>query len=150
MSGFVFSDYDGRYSGAIADMEKKCFSKPWSIKAIEEFMSFDINNIFLAIDKDGEDKLASYISFTDVCGELQIANVATDEAYRRRGAASFLIEKLKEYAADNNSHLITLEVRSSNNAAVSLYKKHGFEEVGVRKNYYSDPTEDAVLMNFYL
>jgi len=147
MSGFVFSEYEARYSEKIADIEKSCFSKPWSRTAVEEFASFEINHVFLALC-DGS--LACYISFTDICGEIQIANVATERSFRRTGAASFLIKKLKEYATQNGSEVITLEVRTSNDAAIALYKKHGFEIAGVRKNFYSDPTEDALLMNYYL
>lgn len=130
---------------AIADIEKECFSLPWSVKAIGEFAECEFSHIYVA-ELDGN--VAGYLTFTSIFDELQIANVAVCEKYRRLHIATKLIEKLIQYGIERNSGFITLEVRVSNSAAMNFYRKMGFTSVGDRRGYYSHPREDAVLMNY--
>ena len=78
--------------------------------------------------------------------EGQITNVAVHPDYRRRGLASAVLNSLMRYARSCHAESVTLEVRASNAAAIALYKKAGFSEVGRRRGFYTKPTEDAVLM----
>ena len=129
----------------IAVIEKECFSQPWSFKALKEFTESAFSGILIL---EYEDEVAGYITYTHIFEEIQIANVAVSNLFRRKGIATSLIRKLIEYGAENNLDYITLEVRQSNIPAINLYSNNGFEKVGVRKKYYSTPTEDAILMNY--
>ena len=131
----------------IAETEEKCFSEPWSESAVSEFLSYSYNGALVCLC-DGE--FAGYITYTAVCDEVQIANVATDPSFRRKGVGMYLVEELKKVAVEKKSAVIMLEVRAGNIPAISLYEKAGFEKVGVRKNFYKKPDEDAILMNLVL
>ena len=78
--------------------------------------------------------------------EAHITNIATRESYRRRGLGELLLISIIDLATELNTCLITLEVRASNTAAQSLYHKYGFNQVGLRRGYYTDDGEDAILM----
>ena len=84
-----------------------------------------------------------------IVDEGYIFNVAVSEDYRRRGVGYALVRELVTCGMKNSLCFITLEVRESNSAAIALYSKFGFIRVGERKNYYSDPSENAVLMTKY-
>ena len=81
-----------------------------------------------------------------VLDEGYINNVAVREEYRKQGIASALLDVFIRFGKAHQLAFLTLEVRASNAAAIALYQKHGFEQVGRRKNYYEDPKEDAILM----
>jgi len=91
--------------------------------------------------------LAAYIILTHILDEGQIINIAVHPDYRRMGIANALIEKILEYSRGNGIKLLMLEVRESNAAAIKLYEKFEFREVGRRKRYYKNPIEDAILMD---
>ena len=131
----------------ISKIEKECFSLPWSEQAITDFISFP-SNIFLCAFSN--DTLCGYISATVVLDEMQIANVAVSKSYRRLGLASMLIEGVLSICQDNKLSILTLEVRKSNTPAIELYKKFGFSIEGSRRNYYTNPVEDAYIMNKHL
>lgn len=128
------------YIKAVADIESACFSSPWDEAALEAELKNDCSHLYVAIDKN---KAAGYAAVYCVCGEADIARVAVPPEYRRQGIATRLLLKCFE---DNKANCVFLDVRESNIAAISLYKSLGFEQIGVRKNYYSDPTENAILM----
>lgn len=131
----------------LAELDKRCFVIPWSEKAFADEIANKIANYFIA--RDG-DKIIGYAGFWEVCGEGDITNVAVDAGYRRQHIGSRLIEEMLKRAAELRLSLLTLEVRRSNTAAQSLYKKYGFEELGIRKGYYSDNHEDALIMTLNL
>ncbi|MBQ1507329.1 MAG: ribosomal protein S18-alanine N-acetyltransferase, partial [Ruminococcus sp.] len=124
-------------------IEKMCFSHPWSRQSVESELNND-GSVFIAA-VEGE-RVIGYIGMSVVIDEGYIFNVAVDPEYRKKGVGSSLINELVTYGKKNDLCFLTLEVRESNQAAVSLYSKFGFIRVGERKNYYSDPTENAVLM----
>lgn len=131
---------------AIAEIEKQSFSVVWSEKQLEEELSNKTSVFFVA--RDG-DKPVGYIIMNSVMGEAFISRVATHIDYRRRGVANTLLNALDRYAYDNDMDYITLEVRVSNAPAISLYEKFGFKRFSLRKNFYSNPTEDAVIYTKY-
>ena len=139
------SDYSPNALEAISEIEKECFSEPWSLNALNEFISSAFNNILVL---KCDNKVAGYITYTKIFDEIQIANVAVSPNYRRKGFGFMLVSDLIGKAKSEDVQLITLEVRKSNTAAYLLYEKCGFETVGERKNYYSKPTENAILMNY--
>ena len=126
----------------IAELEKECFSKPWSEKAILD--AKENNTVFLVAQQ--QEKIIGYLGMQIVLDEGYITNVAVTKEHRGKGVAKALMEKLIEMAEEKNLAFVTLEVRESNLAAISLYKKFGFKKEGERKNFYENPKENAHIM----
>ncbi len=127
---------------AIALLEKECFFEPWSENAILE--SHSNSTLFLLFEE--KDKVLGYVGLQIVLDEGYITNVAVTENARKKGVGTALISHLKEVAKEKGLRFISLEVRESNLPAITLYKKQGFKTVGKRKNFYSHPTEDGLIM----
>lgn len=130
----------------MVELEKICFSMPWTAEMIRSELENPSCLYLAAVDGD---TLAGYIGVQTVLDEGYINNVAVRPEYRRRGIASALITLLTETAQEVGLAFLTLEVRESNAAAISLYEKLGFSPVGRRKNYYEKPREDAILMTLF-
>lgn len=130
---------------ALAKLEKQCFHAPWSEKMLREELG---GGIFLVAEQDGE--VQGYVGCQTVLDEGYITNVAVSPDFRRRGAARRLIAELIARAKEKGLAFVTLEVRESNAPAIALYTGAGFAPVGKRKNFYSNPTENAVLMTISL
>ncbi len=124
-------------------IEKECFSAPWTREGIESELSNETASFFVA-EYMGE--VAGYLGTHIVLDECYIANIAVREKFRRKGIADMLLSVGEKNATDKNCAFISLEVRVSNEKAIALYKKRGYNEVGERKNFYSDPTENALIM----
>ena len=130
----------------VCAIENECFAHPWSRGSLENALS-DPNAVFcVAIENGG---VIGYIGMLFVLDEGYICNVAVSQSFRKRGVGSALIQTLVTHCTKNDFAFLTLEVRESNAAARSLYEDFGFVKVGERKNYYTDPTENAVLMTLY-
>lgn len=127
----------------VAKIEKECFSSPWSEKALSEELTNDISHFFVCLD---ENKVVGYAGVHIMSGECYIDNIAVSASHRRQKIGSLLIEKLINTAKNEGGEFISLEVRQSNKPAICLYEKFGFVSVGVRKNFYDFPTEDAIIM----
>jgi ribosomal-protein-alanine N-acetyltransferase len=132
------------YISALAQLERECFSDPWSEKALAEELS-NPNAVFRVALIDGE--VAGYVGMLHVLDEGDICNVAVFDRFRRKGVASELIQHLVDYGVENQLSFITLEVRESNIGAQKFYDTMGCETIGVRKNFYDNPKEHAILMN---
>lgn len=128
----------------VAEIEKECFSTPWSREMLLEAME-NLTASFIAAEAD-DGTILGYAGVNVVMDEGYIDNVAVRKAYRRNGVASALLDVFIRFAQAHELAFLTLEVRASNEAAIALYTRHGFEEAGRRKNYYSDPKEDAIIM----
>jgi ribosomal-protein-alanine N-acetyltransferase len=128
---------------AVAELEKLCFSDPWSENSVASELK---NKLALWLVAEEEGRVSGYIG-SQTCGdESDVMNVAVHPDFRRRGIAEALVNRLVEELKAIDSHSLTLEVRASNVPAISLYEKLGFSEVGRRKNYYRNPREDALIM----
>ncbi|MBE6957170.1 MAG: ribosomal-protein-alanine N-acetyltransferase [Ruminococcaceae bacterium] len=134
---------DRSHIGQIAELERNCFSTPWTENMLTDAL-FDPQASFI-VAEDGEGNILGYAGLHAVLDEGYIDNVAVEEAARRHGVASALLDVFCRFGEVNLAFL-TLEVRASNAAAIALYQKHGFEQVGLRKNYYTNPREDAIIM----
>lgn len=137
-------------SGQLDDVyiiETECFSHPWSKQSLEEELNNE-TSLFLVAKEENE--VIGYIGMSIVIDEGYIFNVAVRESYRNKGVATALINELVTYGKKNNFSFITLEVRESNLPAISLYSKFGFIKAGERKDYYSNPKENAILLTKYL
>ena len=130
-----------RHLAALAEIERACFHAPWSETMLREELG---KGIFLVAEQDG--RTAGYVGCQTVLDEGYITNVAVSPDFRRQGIAKALIEALLAKVRENGLAFVTLEVRESNAAARALYAGAGFQPVGIRKNFYSNPTENAVLM----
>lgn len=131
----------------IAAIEAECFSDPWTHETIAGQLAGP-NHVFLAALDDSH--VVGYVGLMYVLDEGYISNVAVTAAYRRRSIADRLIKTLISRGRELGLSFLTLEVRQSNEPAKALYAKHGFVPVGLRKNYYVKPKEDAVLMTLFL
>lgn len=129
---------------SVAKIEKECFSTPFSEDDILGYIDNPIWHFFVA--KNGG-SVVGYLSFTKILDECQIVNVAVSQDARKMGIGSLLIEGLLDFCRNNDVCKLFLEVRESNEAAIKLYEKFGFLKVGISKNHYSMPTENALLMN---
>lgn len=128
----------------VAALEKLCFSDPWSENSVASECTNPLSCWLVAMD--GE-QLAGYIGSQTVCGETDMMNVAVHPDYRRRRIGERLILSLVEVLkSEKESHSLTLEVRASNVPARALYEKLGFGQIGLRKNYYRNPREDACIL----
>lgn len=123
-------------------IEQDSFKEPWSKEAYEKEISNPIAN-YRVITVD--DEVVAYGGFWKILDEADINNIAVKKEYRGMGFGKMLMNALIEDAKAQNIKAMTLEVRVSNQSAISLYKKLGFKETGIRKNYYSDK-EDALIM----
>ena len=130
-----------RHLAALAEIERACFHAPWSETMLREELG---KGIFLVAEQDG--RTAGYVGCQTVLDEGYITNVAVSPDFRQRGIARALIAELIKQAQEKGLAFVTLEVRESNAAARALYAGAGFRPVGTRKNFYSDPAENAVLM----
>ena len=127
----------------IAQLEKRCFSDPWSENSIRSELTGRLSLWVVALDGD---TVAGYVGSQSVLGESDMMNVAVAPEYRRRGIAQALILELIRRLARQGNHSLMLEVRASNAPAIALYEKLGFAQVGRRPNYYRNPKEDALIL----
>ena len=127
----------------VAELEKLCFSDPWSENSIASELKNPLS--FWLVALDGE-RIAGYVGSQTVMDESDMMNVAVHPDYRKQGIATALIVGLVEELRKRGSRCLTLEVRASNETAISVYSKLDFQEVGRRKNYYRNPREDALIL----
>lgn len=127
----------------VVKIEEEAFSSPWSAKSFEESLELAYSSFYVALI---DNEIAGYIGTYLICDDIDITNIAVKESFRRQGIANKLIESVLAYANEKHAKYINLEVRTSNIPARSLYKKYGFEEIGVRKNFYNKPVEDGIIM----
>ena len=132
----------------IEEIEKACFSMPWTIEQLRSQIKDSQHEFIAALDDEG--RVLGYVGMMYVLDEGYISNVAVAPEARRQGIGRDLIKELMARAAALDLAFVTLEARGSNAAAIALYEKQGFVPVGKRKNYYDFPREDAILMTHFL
>ncbi len=126
----------------VARLEKVCFSEPWSENSILE--SLNAGTLFYVAKAEG--KVCGYIGISIIAGEGYITNIAVFPEHRKRGIGTALLRHVISLRREMQLDFVSLEVRVSNGDAVSIYKKNGFVAEGLRKNFYRNPPEDAVIM----
>lgn len=142
---FTVTAMQAEHIAAIAELEKDCFSEPWSENALAEELSNPDSHFLVA--EFGE--VAGYIGVQEICGEAYVTNIAVFENHRKKGIGRALLKTAADGAKQRNCEFITLEVRVSNAHAIALYESEGFEKVGIRKNFYASPTEDGAIYTKY-
>ena len=138
---YVFMDES--HVDAIVELEKICFSDPWSRNSIQSELRNPLSCWIVAME-NGE--LAGYVGSQAVMGWADMMNLAVAPAFRRTGIAERLVTTLIEQLIQRDVTCLTLEVRVTNTPAISLYEKLGFVQVGLRPNYYHNPKEDALIL----
>ena len=127
----------------LAELEKLCFSHPWSQRAIED--EVHNSNAYFVTAVDG-DKILGYGGMHCTHQECYEDNIAVFGHHRKKGVGTAIVLALVHEAQRRGAEYISLEVRPSNRPAVGLYTKLGFLEEGRRRNFYNDPTEDALIL----
>ena len=128
----------------LVSIEAECFSIPFKEKDFLSILDSEISDALVA--KIG-DTVVGFVSFTIIIDECQIINFAVSPSFRRMGIADKIMKGLFSHAYPKGVRKYFLEVRESNAPAISLYEKHGFVKVGVSKNHFAQPRENAILMN---
>lgn len=134
---------DETHIEAIAELERVCFHDPWSMNSISSELHNPLSAWLVAVD---EGVVCGYVGSQSVLDGADMMNIAVHPDYRKRGIGSTLIEKLIVLLKEKNVISLSLEVRASNETAIGLYHKMGFEIIGKRPGYYRNPREDAYIM----
>lgn len=124
-------------------LERECFADPWSQQSIASELHNPLSLWLVA--QEGQ-TLLGYVGSQTCLDETDMMNIAVSPASRRQGVARALIEALVSALRERGSKQLTLEVRASNGPARQLYESLGFLQVGLRKNYYQNPKEDALIL----
>lgn len=127
----------------VCDIENSIFSKPWSASSFISSIK-DRNNIYLVVEE--ENQIIGYCGLWGIVGEGQINNVAIKKECRNKGIGKKMLQKLLELGKENGLEEFTLEVRVSNKNAIRMYHSLSFKDAGIRKNFYEEPLEDAIIM----
>ena len=127
----------------VAALETLCFSDPWSENSVASELTNPLS-LWLIAEEDG--RVCGYIGSQTVLDETDMMNIAVHPDYRRRGIAAGLISELVNRLKARGSHILRLEVRQSNAPAITLYERLGFKQLGLRKNYYRNPKENALIL----
>lgn len=127
----------------VAALEAVCFHDPWSEKSIAGELTNPLSCWIVAQEAE---QIVGYVGSQTVLDESDMMNIAVSPAYRRQGIAEKLVQTLIDALRARGSHTLTLEVRASNVPAQALYEKLGFQQIGLRKNYYRNPKEDALIL----
>lgn len=139
----TFSRLTEKEIEAVSRIEEETFSMPWKPQDFLDMISHDYAYYIVALLDDVPIGCCGIIN---ACGDGDISNVVIKEEYRNKGYGEQMLRYLMEQSRELGVENYTLEVRASNTAAISLYKKLGFLECGVRKNFYEKPTEDGLIM----
>lgn len=129
----------------LAEIEQACFSVPWS----EESLRYEVcenEDALILVSQEMDGTLTGYLGVWCIVDEGHILNVAVRPEYRRMQVGTALVTAMLKITERKGIKSHTLEVRKSNEAAISLYKRFGFQEAGIRPHYYEDDGEDAVIM----
>ena len=127
----------------VAALERLCFADPWSETSIASELQ---NRLALWLVAVNDDTVVAYVGSQTAAGETDMMNIAVHPDWRRRGLAESLIAILIQTLQNQGSSSLTLEVRASNAGAIALYEKLDFVQVGLRRNYYRNPKEDALIL----
>ena len=131
----------------VVELEREAFTEPWSMSTfVYEITKNSLASYLVVTDQEDEGKIAGYVGMWLISGEAHITNVAVFSSYRGKGLGEALMMQQIAQSRLLGAERMTLEARVSNQVAINLYKKLGFREAGIRKKYYEDNGEDALIM----
>ena len=128
---------------ALAELERACFSDPWTAAGIRETIQYETSRSFVALESD---RIVGYVIARISGMEGEILDLAVLPEVRRRGIGRQLLRTVRENLHSDGVRELFLEVRESNQPAIELYRAHGFRPVGLRHRYYRNPPEDALVL----
>lgn len=134
---------DESHVAQVSALEAVCFRDPWSEKSVASELSNPLSAWLVAVEGN---TVVGYIGSQTVLDESDMMNVAVSPEHRRKGIAEALVLALADALRQKGSCKLTLEVRASNASAIALYEKLEFKQIGLRKNYYRNPKEDALIL----
>ncbi len=134
---------DRQHVPQVAELEKQCFSDPWSARSIASEVDGPLSLWLVALEGEA---VVGYVGAQTVLGETDMMNIAVHPDHRRKGIAQTLVMELIRELKAAGAYQLTLEVRASNENARKLYDKLGFAQVGRRPGYYHHPKEDALIL----
>lgn len=143
MSSYKIELMNSSHIDGIFEVGKLSLKEAWNKESIEKELSNKLAKYLVALDGN---KVVGFVGMWIVFDEGDITNVAVHPDYRKQGIGDLLINNLISLCKENNINSLTLEVRESNIKAQNLYKKHEFKEEGLRKNFYDNPKENAIIM----
>jgi ribosomal-protein-alanine N-acetyltransferase len=143
---FLVREADAEDLPGLMQLERACFDSPWTEAALEQELGLPQAEIWLVFE-EAQTVPCAYINFWVAAGEVSLLNVAVHPGARRRGLAGKLLALMENRGANRGGASVFLEVRRSNEAGRALYAAQGYHQVGIRKGYYSDNREDAVVMS---
>lgn len=129
---------------AIETIERECFPDPWSRRSLEDSLSDENTGCAVAVQAG---KILGYVLYGFVLDESEIYRIAVTKSGRRQGIGALLLKHLETFSENHQISRILLDVREKNEGARSFYMAMGFSEDGVRKNFYQNPCDHAVLMS---
>lgn len=129
----------------VMKIEESLFAVPWTREGYFTFLTRE-NSMFLVVEEKGE--ILGYCGLLMVLDEGDVTNVAVRGDRQREGIGNFLMESLIRLSREQGIRMLHLEVRAGNETAIRLYERLGFVRDGLRKAYYTDPVEDAILMTY--
>ncbi len=139
----IIREADEEQSLDIVALGEKIFKNSWNEQMVNTSIYGSYDEVLVAM---AGDELVGYLIYTAPCEDCELLRIAVKDSYRRLGIGRSLIDEMVTRCADKDGENIFLEVRESNETAISLYEKIGFAEISRRKEYYRDPKEDAVIM----
>lgn len=128
----------------VTALEQVCFSDAWSEKLVADLLDSSYDEAWVLSCENGE--IAGYINLRFLAGEGELMRIAVRPEYRGLGLSKLLMDRMMQSAREQDAPELTLEVRAGNEAAIGLYQSYGFISEAVRKGYYHNPTEDALIM----
>ncbi|EGT3615291.1 ribosomal-protein-alanine N-acetyltransferase [Clostridium perfringens] len=143
MSSYKIEPMNSSHIEGVFEVSKLSLAEAWNIESIEKELSNKLAKYLVALD---ENKVIGFLGMWVVFDEGDITNIAVHPDYRKQGIGNLLMDNLITLCKENNINSLTLEVRESNLPAQNLYKKHEFKEEGIRKNFYDNPKENAIIM----
>lgn len=129
----------------VYELAKSRIPEHWSLQGVKDILKYD-NNIYYVVRLLSTGKVIAFGGIMVIADEAELLNIAVEEEYSRMGIADELMLQLIKVAKMQQTYRMLLEVRESNTAAQRLYQKHGFRKLGERKDYYSNPKENAFIM----
>ncbi|MBQ7796125.1 MAG: ribosomal protein S18-alanine N-acetyltransferase [Lachnospiraceae bacterium] len=128
----------------VTALEQECFSDAWSEKLVSDLMGSSYDEVWVLEEPDKG--IVGYINIRFLAGEGELMRIAVKKDCRGRGYSKKLMDRMMESARESDAPELTLEVRAGNEPAIGLYQSYGFVSEAVRKGYYHNPTEDALIM----
>ena len=144
MSQLIIRQAEEKDIRQIEELEKVCFADPWSYDSLEQDILRNKLAFYIVAEVDGN--VCGYVGIWNIVDEGHITNVAVSPDYRRKHIASNMLDVLIDACEEAGVERFTLEVRAGNEPAKALYAGKGFKEMGLRKGYYQDNGEDAIIM----